>query len=123
MIDHMGISVKDFEHEAPFYAAALAPLGYRKGAEHPGVLELIGKGDSLWIEQAAAGDRPLPRHIAFKAADTKAVKDFYAAALAHGGIDNGEPGPRPKYGTGYYAAFAHDMEGNNIEAVMHDYRS
>jgi hypothetical protein len=38
--------------------------------------------------------------------------------LANGGRDNGAPGER-KYHTGYYAAFALDPDGNNIEAVYH----
>ena len=41
-----------------------------------------------------------------------------AAALAHGGRDNGAPGERP-YHPGYYAAFVLDPDGNNIEAVYH----
>lgn len=32
----------------------------------------------------------------------------------NGGTGNGEPGPRPNY----YAAFVHDPEGNNIEAML-----
>ncbi|RPH63483.1 MAG: VOC family protein, partial [Acidobacteria bacterium] len=41
-----------------------------------------------------------------------------AAALAAGGRDNGAAGER-KYHPGYYAAFALDPDGNNIEAVYH----
>jgi hypothetical protein len=46
------------------------------------------------------------------------VAAFHAAALAHGGRDNGGPGER-SYHPGYYAAFALDPDGNNIEAVYH----
>ena len=49
---------------------------------------------------------------------TVKVKDFdKEAGLANGGTDNGQPGPRPNYGPTYYAAFVHDPEGNNIEAM------
>ena len=41
-----------------------------------------------------------------------------AAALAHGGRDNGAPGARPSH-PGSYAAFVLDPDGNNIEAVYH----
>ena len=57
-------------------------------------------------------------HFAFQAKDREAVEQFYAAALAAGGRDNGKPGERP-YHPGYYAAFVLDPEGNNIEAVFH----
>ena len=52
--------------------------------------------------------------------DAAAVAAFYEAALAAGGTDNGAPGPRD-YHPGYYAAFVYDPEGNNIEAVIHDW--
>jgi predicted lactoylglutathione lyase len=57
-------------------------------------------------------------HLAFQAADKAAVEQFYKAALAAGGRDNGAPGER-KYHPGYYAAFVLDPDGNNIEAVWH----
>ncbi|MDU1907443.1 MAG: VOC family protein, partial [Eggerthella sp.] len=59
-------------------------------------------------------------HVALRAADAAAVDAFYEAALAAGGTDNGAPGPRD-YHPGYYAAFVYDPEGNNIEAVIHDW--
>jgi catechol 2,3-dioxygenase-like lactoylglutathione lyase family enzyme len=45
------------------------------------------------------------------------VDAFYAAALAAGGADDGEPGLRPQYGGGYYSAFIRDPDGNRVEAV------
>ena len=45
---------------------------------------------------------------------------FHAVALAHGAVDEGAPGPRPKYGPGYYAAFVRDPDGHRIEAVCHE---
>jgi hypothetical protein len=47
------------------------------------------------------------------------VDAFYAAATAAGGTDNGRPGMRPQYHSGYYGAFVLDPEGNNVEAVCH----
>jgi catechol 2,3-dioxygenase-like lactoylglutathione lyase family enzyme len=59
-----------------------------------------------------------PTHLAFQAQSRAQVDAFHAAALAHGGRDNGGPGERP-YHPGYYAAFVLDPDGNNIEAVYH----
>jgi catechol 2,3-dioxygenase-like lactoylglutathione lyase family enzyme len=42
-----------------------------------------------------------------------------AAGLAAGGTDNGAPGIREQYDPAYYAAFVHDPDGNNVEAVCH----
>jgi predicted lactoylglutathione lyase len=55
-----------------------------------------------------------PAHIIAKSRN--AVDDFYTAALAAGGTDNGGPGLR-RYHESYYAAFVHDSDGINIEAV------
>ena len=107
MINHVTVKVKDFEKEEAFYEAALTPLGYGKGPAFPGVQAFVAEGDAV-----------APIHVAFQAADNDAVKAFYEAGLANGGTDNGEPGPRPNYGPTYYAAFVHDPEGNNIEAML-----
>ena len=58
-------------------------------------------------------------HIAFAAESRAAVDVFYAAAMAHGGRDNGPPGIRAHYHPTYYAAFAFDPDGFNVEAVCH----
>ena len=56
-------------------------------------------------------------HICLRAPSTEAVQAFHAAAMQHGGLNDGLPGPRPEYNRGYYAAFVRDPEGNRIEAV------
>jgi len=48
------------------------------------------------------------------------VDDFYKAALAAGGKDNGAPGLRPHYHAHYYGAFVLDLDGHNIEACCHE---
>jgi catechol 2,3-dioxygenase-like lactoylglutathione lyase family enzyme len=45
------------------------------------------------------------------------VSAFHAAALANGGRDAGEPGPRQAAFTTYFGAFIFDPDGNKIEAV------
>lgn len=123
MIDHMSINSTDFSKAAAFYTAALAPLGYHKGLEYPNTLELTtGQAGSVWISQERDEGEPTPRHTAFRAPDAAAVDAFYKAALAAGGTDNGAPGPRNNYGPGYYAAFVIDPDGNNTEAVIHNYK-
>ena len=57
-------------------------------------------------------------HIAFAAPDRETVKDFHAAAVASGYESNGEPGERPQYRPGYYAAFVLDPDGTNVESVL-----
>ena len=122
MIDHMSIKVKDIEGAKAFYEAALAPLGYKRGIEYPGGLQLCIEGEpgDVWVAPLPEGAQPVPAHVAILAQNAEQVQAFYEAALAAGGTDNGAPGPR-EYHPGYYAAFVYDSEGNNIEAVIHDY--
>jgi catechol 2,3-dioxygenase-like lactoylglutathione lyase family enzyme len=58
-------------------------------------------------------------HIAFTAEGAGSVKRWHAAALRHGGTDNGAPGLRPEYSGRYFAAFVLDPDGTNVEAVYH----
>ncbi|HKY31763.1 MAG TPA: VOC family protein, partial [Candidatus Polarisedimenticolia bacterium] len=116
MFDHVSLKVKDAARSRAFYEKALAPLGYKVISEYEGGLGLGAEDRSaLWIGQ---GQPHAPGvHLAFAASDPAAVQAFHKAALAAGGKDNGAPGPRPDYGPHYYAAFAHDPDGNNVEAV------
>jgi len=117
MIDHISLSVSDYEQSKAFFAAALAPLGYSVLMEF-GQIAGLGEGGKpdFWIN---AGVPEKPTHIAFRAADRDVVDAFYRAALAAGGKDNGGPGLRPHYHPNYYGAFVLDRDGNNIEAVCH----
>ena len=121
-LDHMGISVSDFDKAKAFYAAALAPLGMAVLMEFPTPAgNAMGMGPPgapfLWI---MAGAKQTPRaHFAIRARSRKDVDAFYAAAIKAGGKDNGPPGLRPHYHADYYAAFVLDPDGNNVEAVSH----
>lgn len=121
MLDHLAIHTTDPAGMAAYYERVLGTLGYRKGVEYPGGTQFVDDetGDSVWISAAEDGHEPTPGHYAWRARTTDDVKAFYEAAL-DGGTDNGAPGPRD-YHPGYYACFVHDPEGNNIEAVLHDY--
>ena len=63
------------------------------------------------------GSRRRKRTSASAQKSREAVREFYEAALAAGGTDNGPPGIREVYHPAYYAAFVLDPEGHNIEAV------
>mgnify|MGYP001093192662 FL=1 len=120
MIDHTGLTVRDLEKSKQFYERALAPLGYAVIMEIPGG-HGVGFGEppkpDFWIIR---GEPNEPRiHIAFRAASRAVVDEFYRAALAAGGRDNGPPGLRPHYHPNYYGAFVLDPDGHNIEAVCH----
>ena len=133
MLDHVNIRVADYDRSKKFYAAALAPLGYTLAMEgDSGAGFRKGFIPSFWVKQGepmsfAARAEPATLagcggpsvHVAFSAEDRNAVDEFYRAALAAGGRDNGAPGLRPDYHPNYYGAFVLDPDGYNIEAVCH----
>lgn len=128
MLHHISLGVSDIDRAAAFYDAALAPLGYVRvwedlasGADDQAVgYGVAGGGDKLAIKLRRKGQRPPGPgfHLAFAAPDRQAVVAFHAAALAHGGRDNGGPGLRAHYGPNYFAAFVVDPDGHYIEAVF-----
>ena len=123
MIDHLGITVSDFDASKAFYDKALAPLGasliMMVPAEYAGV-KVGGYGrekPDFWLHEGK--DAGPGRHYAFTARSRAEVDAFYKAAMAAGGRENGAPGLRPHYHANYYGAFVFDPDGNNIEAVCH----
>jgi catechol 2,3-dioxygenase-like lactoylglutathione lyase family enzyme len=118
MIAHTGLTVRDFAAAKRFYERALAPLGYTAKMEHGESAGFNdGKNTDFWIGRGEVH----PMHVAFEAKSKDEVEAFYRAALAAGGRDNGGPGYRRDYWAGYYAAFVHDPDGHNVEAVWYDY--
>lgn len=118
IIDHIGFSVSDFKKSNEFYSKALAPLGIEKIVDVEGASGFGKNGKSaFWLGKGNASQSPM--HVAFTADSRKQVDQFYEAALASGGKDNGAPGIRDRYHPNYYGAFVIDPDGHNIEAVCH----
>ncbi len=122
MLDHLIITVSDVDRSLEFYAKALIPLGitnYVNYSGENGHADLKGFGKEgrafFWIKKGVPG--PQSTHFAFPAQNREGVREFYAAAMKAGGIDNDSPRPRLEYDANYYAAYVLDPDGYNIEAV------
>jgi catechol 2,3-dioxygenase-like lactoylglutathione lyase family enzyme len=118
MLDHVTANVSDVEAAKRFYGEALAPLGYSLLMEFPGAAG-FGTGEGMADFWIGSSEERGAAHVAFSVPDRATVDRFYEAAMAAGGKDNGPPGLRPHYHETYYAAYVHDADGNNIEAVCH----
>jgi catechol 2,3-dioxygenase-like lactoylglutathione lyase family enzyme len=121
VIDHLGISVKDYAKSKAFYLNALSPLGI-------GIVMEVTDADGQALGLGAEGkpffwvsEAPIrgTMHLAFAAKTRAQVDAFYAGALKAGAADNGHPGIRPHYHPNYYGAFVIDPNGINLEAVCH----
>jgi catechol 2,3-dioxygenase-like lactoylglutathione lyase family enzyme len=116
--DHVEFQVGRYEVSFQFYSACLLPLGFVLVTknEEKGVFGFgLGndKSDDLLLT-AGSPTRPA-MHICFSAKSMAAVDEFHRQGIAAGGICNGPPGERSP---GYYAAFLHDPDGHNVEAVF-----
>jgi catechol 2,3-dioxygenase-like lactoylglutathione lyase family enzyme len=118
LIDHVHLRAADLEASRRFYRAVLQALGRDLTTES----ERHFGADELWVSPRDEGPddtRYVSRvHLAFQAVDREHVARVHAAMLGAGGRDNGQPGER-HYHPGYYAAYALDPDGNNIEIVFH----
>jgi catechol 2,3-dioxygenase-like lactoylglutathione lyase family enzyme len=103
------------------------PFGHRRieGFDPDGLSAAWGvddPGPHLWVTSpfdgmpATTGNGTM---VSFLAETRAAVDAFYAAALSHGGIDEGPPGLRPHYGPTFYAAYVRDPDGNKANAVCY----
>jgi catechol 2,3-dioxygenase-like lactoylglutathione lyase family enzyme len=115
-IDHIWIRVADVGAAQRFYET-VAPYGGFRRVDRPDRAQFRGSSGSFSL---VPGRPTVNLHMAFAAADDATVDAFYEAATAAGYRDNGEPGERPQYHSGYYGAFVLDPDGNNIEVVNHN---
>jgi catechol 2,3-dioxygenase-like lactoylglutathione lyase family enzyme len=116
-IDHVAIRVTNVQASTAFYSTIGAAAGLtirRQSADRTAFS--IGASDGFL--SVLAGEPTQNIHIAFSGADDD-VRRFHADAIAAGYRGNGDPGERPLYHAGYYAAYVLDPDGNNIEVVDH----
>lgn len=119
---YITLGTNDLARAARFYDATLASLGMVRRATEATELGYglpAERRTRIWITRpfdgnpATVGNGSMP---AFVAPSQDAVKAFHAAALAHGGTDEGAPGLRP-YGPSFFAAYVRDPDGNKLSAV------
>ncbi len=127
MLDHLALQVADVDAAAGFYTSVFAALGLREAMRYSredGVVVGLSGPDGfphLWLGPAQA-DRPAREvHLALTAPDRAAVDAVHDAARAAGVAVLHAPRVWPEYHPGYYGVFFRDLDGNNVEAVHHDF--
>ena len=124
MLHHISFGTSDLQRAVAFYDATLAALGYvRVWSQANGAGYGLPGGEDMFALKLQSEPLPTPGtgfHLAFAAPSREAVTEFHAAAIRHGGRDDGPPGVRPHYGEDYFAAYVADPDGHRIEAVIND---
>ncbi len=126
MLLYVTLGTNEVKRARAFYDAVLAPIGmvcsledefevgYGERAPPP-----TGRQRTLFVTKpylkapASWGNGTM---VAFDAPTRAAVDAFHAAAIAHGGQDEGAPGLRP-YHAHFYACYVRDPDGNKLSAV------
>ena len=127
MISHINIGISDFGRAYAFYAKVLPELGLVLKFSEP------EKDWAAWVSPQAP--RPLfliakpfdsgphqpgnGQMLALQAESRSVVDRVYAAAIAAGAVNEGEPGLRPHYHSHYYGADFRDLDGNKLCVCCH----
>jgi catechol 2,3-dioxygenase-like lactoylglutathione lyase family enzyme len=117
MVHYVALNVSDLERSGSFYDAVLAPLGWRRQTEGPG---MIGWGmikPSIIISDEG-DERPGFGLASFPAKSIPAVKASFESGIENGGRPEAEPGSAPRFGTGNYSCRMLDPDGYLIEICV-----
>ena len=122
-IDYIMIGSNDLARSRTFYDAVMPHLGGTLAHEYEGMTfgYALAGGTTVWIirpnnqEAASPGNGSMP---GFGCASHESVNAAHAAALTHGGANEGDPGPRPLYGPKFYGGYIRDPDGNKMSFVL-----
>lgn len=121
MLSHITVGSHDLERAANFYDALLAPLGWQRPWLSPTADRQRCAGWPRFYVYRPFNGEPASAvngsMVVFLAQSNAAVDAAHAQGLAHGGRDEGAPGPRPRYAHGYYGAYLRDPDGNKLHIV------
>lgn len=120
MIAYVTVGTNDIARAAVFYDALAKELGVGRYLDLP---DRIGwgtlQGGGIIVmkpyngEAASVGNGCM---VSLAARDKDQVDRLHKIAMAHGGADEGAPGPRA--GGGFYAAYFRDLDGNKLNAFV-----
>jgi catechol 2,3-dioxygenase-like lactoylglutathione lyase family enzyme len=116
IIDHLWIRVADVAAAKRFYETIAPYAGLRARGDTPDRVQFLGVSGSFSLVRGTPTEN---LHLAFPTDDDTVVQRFHQAATGAGYRSNGLPGERPRYHSGYYAAYVFDPDGNNVEVVNH----
>jgi len=120
MIGYVTLGTSDLQRAAQFYDAIAAEMGVGRMMEFDTFIAWGEAGGGAGIgltkpfdgKPATVGNGVM---VALEAKDKDQVHRLYDIAPAHGGTDEGAPGPR---GEGFYAGYFRDPDGNKLNAFV-----
>ena len=126
MILYSTVGTTDMVRAVKFYDAVFGALGVSRAPSWSdgwaGWGGSYDDGYGFWVCAPFDGLAPAAGNgtmIAFRAKDEAQVQAFHAAALEHGGRDEGAPGTRRYYDPTFYVAYVRDPDGYKLACVYH----
>ncbi|MFM6852857.1 MAG: VOC family protein [Sphingopyxis sp.] len=121
MIGYVTLGTSDLARAAVFYDAIAAEMGVGRMMDFETFIAwgAPGGGAGIGLTKPADGNPATVGNgvmIALEAKDAAQVDRLHALALAHGGTDEGAPGPRGD--GGFYAGYFRDLDGNKLNAFI-----
>ena len=122
-LNYMMMGSNDLARSRVFFDAVMAHIGGTIDADYPGFAFCyrFADGGRIWVAPPNNKDMAIPGNgmmPGFGAVSEAAVQAAHAAALANGGSNEGDPGPRPDYGPDFYGAYARDPDGNKMSFIV-----
>lgn len=117
MIGYVTLGTNDLPRAAEFYDAIAAHFGVGRMMDFDSFIAWGEMGGAPGIaatkpfdgNEASVGNGTM---VALQVESPQEVEAVYETALAKGGTDEGEPGPRGD--DGFYAAYFRDLDGNKL---------
>lgn len=120
MIGYVTLGTNDLAKGAKLYDAIAAEMGVGRMMDFDSFIAWGVQGGPAGValikphdgNAASVGNGVM---VAFEAKDKEQVQRIYDIAIAHGGTDEGAPGPR---GDGFFAGYFRDLDGNKLNAFV-----
>jgi len=123
-IDHLSLSVGDFDRSKAFYAKLLGFLGFELEWEFDHVAGWNNGHTMLWIQEAEGEKHPHRfgdigfHHYAFELGERAEVDELYEFLKKEKITVVDPPADYPDYGEGYYAVYFLDPDGMKLEGMF-----
>ncbi len=122
-LNYVMVGSNDLARSRVFYDAVMAAIGGVIDADYPGYAfsYRLSDGGRIWIAPPYDKGSATPGNglmLGFAVASEGEVQTAHAIALAHGGSNEGDPGPRPQYGPDFYAGYVRDPDQNKMSFIV-----
>ena len=123
-LDYVMIGSNDVAKAREFYDAVMPLIGASVEAEYMphAVCYRLRGGGRVWVASPHDENVATPGNgamVGIKCESQAEVRASHKMALSRGGVNEGDPGPRPQYGPEFYGAYVRDLDGNKMSFVIY----